>query len=113
MTHENGEVPQESGSPMMREATELAGHWVVKTATAQCAVTFAMQRIESANGWTLVDPSACLAGVVPGAVAWRPTPEGVALAAADRRTLALFSWERSGAVATAALPGGTATLHRT
>lgn len=97
----------------MREPEELAGAWAIETPTATCAITFTTRRVESANGWAIDDPGGCLAAVVSGAVAWRPTPEGVALAADDRRTLVVFNAAADGQTATASLNGGTATLRRT
>ena len=99
-----------SGSLKLEEPATLAGPWVIATAQGDCRVVFTTTRIDSANAWVVEDSTNCLAGIVPDTVGWRPTPDGIALAAADRRTVALFARGADGWSAT--LPGGAATLRR-
>jgi hypothetical protein len=96
----------------MSEPGELAGQWVIATAAGSCAVVFAATRVESANAWKIEDPSGCLQALVPGAVGWRPTPDGVAIAGDDRRTLALFAAADRAQAGSATLASGPATLRR-
>lgn len=92
------------GSLRMREASEVAGRWLVQAAGRSCGITLTAQRIEDANAWRLDDPAGCLAAIVPGAVGWRPAPEGIEFAGADRLTLLVFT-------ATGEEPVGRATLR--
>ncbi|KQM30907.1 AprI/Inh family metalloprotease inhibitor [Sphingomonas sp. Leaf10] len=110
MAQTQDEPTQSSGSVRIEEPETLAGRWVIATAQGDCAVVFTSRRIDSANAWAVEDASGCLAGLVPGVVGWRPVPDGIALASADRRTAVLFA--RGAAGWTATLPGGAATLRR-
>lgn len=110
MAQTHDEPAQSSGSLRMEEPETLAGRWLIATAQGDCAVVFTSRRIDSANGWAVEDASGCLAGLVPGVVGWRPVPDGIALASADRRTAVLFARGADGWTAT--LPGGAATLRR-
>jgi hypothetical protein len=112
MTHVSDERQQPSGSLRMGEPQELAGRWEIATPAGACTVVFAATRMESANGWAIEDATACLKALVPGAVVWRPTPDGVALAGDDRRTLALFAAADGVQAGTATLASGPATLRR-
>lgn len=110
MAQTSGEPAQSSGSLRLDEPATLAGRWVIATERGDCAVVFATTRIESANAWALEDSTGCLNGLAPGAVGWRPTPDGIALASADRRTVVLFAKGADGWSGT--LSGAAATLRR-
>ncbi|MGN7161262.1 AprI/Inh family metalloprotease inhibitor [Sphingomonas sp. SAFR-052] len=110
MAQTHDEPAQSRGSLRMEEPESLAGRWLVATAKGECAVVFTTRRVESANAWALEDAGNCFAGLVPGAVGWRPVPDGIALASADRRTAALFARGADGWTAT--LASGAATLRR-
>lgn len=110
MAKTHDEPAQSSGSLRLEEPETLAGRWSIATAKGECAVVFTGRRIDSANAWAIDDASGCLAGLVPGVVGWRPVPDGIALASADRRTAALFATGADGWTAT--LPNGPARLRR-
>jgi hypothetical protein len=110
MAKTHDEPAQSSGSLRLEEPQTLAGRWSIATAKGECAVVFTNRRIDSANAWAIDDASGCLAGLVPGVVGWRPVPDGIALASADRRTVALFATGADGWTAT--LPNGPARLRR-
>lgn len=112
MIQTSAEMPQASGSLRMQEPAELAGRWVLVTRDSSCAIVLSGDRMEEANGWAIASPPpACLVALVPDAVAWRPVPEGLALAAADRRTLVVFT-ATGVSTATATIGGQPATLRR-
>lgn len=93
------------GSLRMREAEELLGAWTIEIGNDRCTMTFDAMRLEAANGWRLIDPSGCLGRIVKDAAIWRPAPEGIEIAAADRRTLLVFT-ATGDAMAEATLPDG-------
>lgn len=101
-----------SGSLRMREAPEFAGRWLIEVDNKSCAVVFAAERVESANAWRLDDPTGCLAAVVPGVVGWRPSPEGIELAGADRLTVLVFTATGETTVGRATLRGGGEAVLR-
>lgn len=110
MTQLHGEPAQSSGSLRLEEPATLVGRWIIAMQTGDCAVDFTARRIDSANAWAVEDVTGCLTASVPGVVGWRPTPDGIALASADRRTVVLFATGADGWSAT--LSGGPATLRR-
>lgn len=110
MAQTSGEPARSSDSLKLEESAALAGRWVIATETGDCAVDFTTTRIDSANAWAVDDSTGCLGRLAPGTVGWRPTPDGIALAAADRRTVLLFAKGADGWTATS--PGGAATLRR-
>ncbi len=110
MTQLHGEPAQSSGSLRLEEPAALVGRWIVATQRGDCAVDFTARRIDSANAWAVEDATGCLTALAPGVVGWRPTPDGIALASADRRTVVLFATGADGWSAT--LSGDPATLRK-
>lgn len=110
MAQTSGEPAQSSDSLKLEEPAGLAGRWVIATETGDCAVVFTTTRIESANAWAVEDVGGCLRGLAPGTIGWRPTPDGIALVAANRLTVVLFARTADGWTATLAV--GAATLRR-
>ena len=101
-----------SGSLRMREPAALAGRWVVYIGQQHCGINLEAKRVEDANGWALIDPSGCLSAAIPGAVAWRPVPEGIEFAAADRRSVIVFTATGDSPAGEGRLPDGrTVTLR--
>lgn len=100
------------GSLKMREAPDIAGRWLVQTAGKSCEIVLTAQRIEEANAWRLDDPSRCLASLIPGVAGWRPSPEGIELAGADRLTLLVFTATGEEPVGRATLSGGGEAVLR-
>lgn len=101
----------QSTSLRMVEPAEVAGRWDVTLPGRHCVLTLTTNRVEDANAYAL-DGAACLADLLPLPVAgWRPAPDGLELAGADRRTLVLFADQGDG-TGRATLAGGTATLCR-
>ncbi|WP_176484531.1 AprI/Inh family metalloprotease inhibitor [Sphingomonas spermidinifaciens] len=109
----NAQSPDTRASLRMAEAASLTGRWTVTvTAGKDCRIELLAARLESANAHLLADESGCLAALAGAPVAgWRPAPDGIEIAAADRRTLLSFADQGDG-TAIAATPGGQATLSR-
>ncbi len=95
----------------MAEPADVAGAWDVTLPGQHCVLTLTTTRIEEANAYAL-DGAACLSELLPSPIAgWRPAPDGLELAGADRRTLVLFADQGDG-TGRATLTVGTATLRR-
>jgi hypothetical protein len=98
-------------SPILPEAETLAGHWSVteQGSSAACAITLTLRPLGNAHA---VDyDGRCLSGLrLDGVAAWRPATDGLALAAADGRTVAFFAHESGGYVLRR--PGSAALLLR-
>ena len=100
------------GSLRMREPEALAGPWSIEIGQQHCSIRLETKRVEAANGWALVDSSGCLAAALPGAVVWRPIPEGIEFAAADRRSVIVFTATGDAPVGEGTLPDGRAATLR-
>lgn len=95
----------------MVEPADVAGTWYVMSSRGHCALTLTTTRVEAANAYALVG-AGCLSDLLPSPVAgWRPAPDGIELAGADRRTLVLFADQGDG-TGHATLADGTAILSR-
>lgn len=80
----------------MAEPSEIAGPRLVIGVNVRCGIRLTLDRIESANGWRVTDSEGCLATLLPGAIAWRPAPDGIDLAGADGLTVVHFDAEGKG-----------------
>ncbi len=109
----NAQSPRNQASLRMAEPAELEGAWTVAvTGEASCRIDLRSTRVEAAYAYALGDESGCLAALAGAPVAgWRPAPDGIEIAAADRRTLLMFADQGDG-TALAATARGAARLAR-
>lgn len=76
----------------MAEPHELAGDWIMAVDGKHCRLRFGSARVEAMNAYALtIADATCLNGSIdPTPAGWRPAPDGIELAGADRLTVALF-----------------------
>jgi len=83
-----------ASSMALPSAESLSGEWTVVDKTQSCVVHLSAQSVESANGYQLRVLPNCSQDVLPQApVAWRPTPDGIALLDNAGLTVLFFSQE--------------------
>lgn len=78
--------------PILPEPEQLAGRWVVAEQGSQlrCALDLTTRPI--GRGHVAITDPQCLARLrLADVAAWRPAPDGIALAASDGRTVAFFA----------------------
>ena len=86
---------------VLRDVAELAGVWQVRGGGVDCTITLSVERVDSANAHRLADPQRCLARLLGQSVAgWRPAPDGLDFARADRLSAGFFAFEGAAAVLT-------------
>ena len=79
--------------PPLPEASDLTGRWSVEEPGGhRCALVFHAEK--AGDDHRLEADAGCLQALgLPGVAAWRPAPDGIALADTERRTVAFFSTE--------------------
>jgi hypothetical protein len=78
--------------PILPEAAELAGRWVVTEAGSGASCALELTARPGGKGHIAVTDPKCLARMDLADVAlWRPASDGIALARSSGRTLAFFS----------------------
>ncbi|MFZ4835294.1 AprI/Inh family metalloprotease inhibitor [Rouxiella sp. Mn2063] len=81
-----------ASSMVLPSAESLSGEWTVADKAQSCVVHLSAQSDQSANGFQLRLLSDCPHDVLPQApVAWRPTPDGIALLDKEGLTVVFFS----------------------
>lgn len=84
-------------SPVLPEPDSLAGHWTVakQGVGAFCRIDFTLT--PAGNAHVAAHDGECLAALgLSGVTAWRPAPDGIALAGATGRTIGFFARDRNG-----------------
>ncbi|ECI4012244.1 protease [Salmonella enterica subsp. salamae] len=98
-----------ASSLVLPPAGSLSGQWTVTDESNSCIIQLSAESVESANGYQLSVSPNCAHAVLPETtVAWRPTPDGIALLDKDGLTVLFFSregehyrsqiWDNSGKV---------------
>ncbi|HAT3781507.1 AprI/Inh family metalloprotease inhibitor [Serratia marcescens] len=94
---------------LLPSAISISGHWTITDKSNSCTIHLSEENVESANGYKLIILSTCSPEILPQVpVAWRPTPDGIALLDQDGLSVLFFSregmhyrshiWERTGKV---------------
>ncbi len=75
-------------------AESLSGQWTVTDKSNSCIIQLSAESVESVSGYRLNVSPNCVHPVLPEAtMAWRPSPDGIALLDSDGLTVLFFSWE--------------------
>jgi hypothetical protein len=83
-----------ASSLVLPSVGSLSGQWTVTDESNSCTIHLSAENVESANGYRLSVSPNCAHAVLPEAtVAWRPTPDGIALLDSDGLTVLFFSRE--------------------
>ncbi len=78
--------------PLLPEAEELAGRWIVAEAGSQATCSLQLTATRAGKGHIAITDPKCLARMdLTDVSIWRPASDGIALAASNGRTVAFFS----------------------
>ncbi len=98
-----------ASSLVLPSVGSLSGQWTVTDESNSCIIQLSSEIVESANGYRLSVSPDCAHEILPEpTMAWRPTPDGIALLDNDGLTVLFFSregeyyrsqiWDNSGKV---------------